>query len=380
MPDEARILVTGGAGFIGSHFVRRALGAGWSVVNLDALTYAGNPASLRDVEDDAGYCFHHGNICDAELVARLLAEHQPCALINFAAESHVDRSIERPGDFIETNVVGTQRLLQCAVSYWEGLPEARRSAFRYVQVSTDEVYGSIDEGQASEETRYAPNSPYAASKAAGDHLVRAFHRTYGLPALATCCTNNYGPNQFPEKLIPLTILKARAGEAIPIYGDGLNRRDWIHVFDHCDALLGLIEAGRPGRSYNIGADNELGNLELVEAICDLLEASEPSPRGRQYRDLLTFVPDRPGHDRRYALSSARIKGELDWGPRIAFEAGLKDTVAWYLENQAWIDEVRQRHRRRVSARWLSARRSRDRATAGTGIRPGACPAELRRPC
>jgi dTDP-glucose 4,6-dehydratase len=274
MPDEARILVTGGAGFIGSHFVRRALGAGWAVVNLDALTYAGNPASLRDVEDDAGYCFHHGNICDAELVARLLAEHQPCALINFAAESHVDRSIERPGDFIETNVVGTQRLLQCAVSYWEGLPEARRAAFRYIQVSTDEVYGSIEEGQACEETRYAPNSPYAASKAAGDHLVRAFHRTYGLPALATCCTNNYGPNQFPEKLIPLTILKARAGESIPIYGDGLNRRDWIHVFDHCEALLSLLDAGRPGESYNIGADNELANLDHS------VGADQPRPSSR----------------------------------------------------------------------------------------------------
>ena len=336
------MLVTGGAGFIGSHFVGRALHAGWAVVNLDALTYAGNPASLRDVEGDAGYSFQHGNICDAGLVARLLSEHRPRVLVNFAAESHVDRSIERPGDFIETNVVGTQRLLQCAVSYWEGLPAPQQAAFRYLQVSTDEVYGSIGSGQATEDSRYAPNSPYAASKAAGDHLVRAFHKTYGLPALVTCCTNNYGPRQFPEKLIPLTILKIRAGEPIPIYGDGRNRRDWIHVLDHCDALLRLVEAGRAGRNYNIGSDNELSNLELVEAICDLMEQAVPPPKGGGYRDLMTFVPDRPGHDRRYALSSERIRGELDWRPKVAFDTGLAEVVSWYLENQTWVDEVRRR--------------------------------------
>ncbi len=342
MPSEPCVLVTGGAGFIGSHFVRRALRAGWTVVNLDALTYAGNLTSLEDVDGASGYSFHHGNICDTELVAQLFRTYAPLAVVNFAAESHVDRSIEQPSDFVETNVVGCQRLLQSATSYWEGLPTRRKARFRFLQVSTDEVYGSIETGQATEESSYAPNSPYAASKAAADHLVRAFYKTFGLPTLVTCCTNNFGPNQFPEKLIPLTILKIRGGESIPIYGDGGNRRDWIHVFDHCDALLQILEAGQPGRRYNIGADNELANLELVHRICALIEVMAPSPSAARQSDLLTFVPDRPGHDRRYAVSSQRISRELSWHPKVLFETGLKDTVAWYLENQKWVEDIRQR--------------------------------------
>lgn len=345
MSHQIPILVTGGAGFIGSNFVRRALARGHGVVNLDALTYAGNLASLADLEGHPGHHFHHGNICDSELVCRLLVRHEPRAVINFAAESHVDRSIERPGDFIETNVVGTERLLSCVMAHWEGLAPARRAGFRYIQVSTDEVYGSIARGRASEESPFAPNSPYAASKAAGDHLVRAFHRTYGLPAIITNSSNNYGPFQFPEKLIPLVIQKARRGEPIPLYGDGLQRRDWIHVEDHCDALLQVLEAGLPGRTYNIGGDTERSNLEVVKEVCRHLDSLAAGPGAQPYESLIAFVQDRPGHDRRYALSSERLKTELAWRPRVAFAAGLRQTVSWYLDNRSWIEEIRERRYR-----------------------------------
>lgn len=340
MSSKSPIVVTGGAGFIGSNFVHCALHAGQHVVNLDALTYAGNLASLSDVDGHPRYVFHHGNICDGRLVRDILKRHRPWAIVNFAAESHVDRSIEQPSAFIETNVVGTQRLLQCAVAYWEDLsPDAKRS-FRFVQISTDEVFGSIESGQATEVSPYAPNSPYAASKAAGDHLVRAFHRTYHLPTITTYCTNNYGPYQFPEKLIPLVILKACAAEAIPVYGDGQHRRDWIHVRDHCEAVLHILEGSPSGQIYNIGAGNECSNLEIVQEICRLLEDRAPAPPERPYRSLISFVPDRPGHDRRYALSCARLEGELGWRPRISLAEGLRETVAWYMENQAWIETIR----------------------------------------
>ena len=338
---KSLILVTGGAGFIGSNFIRRALGSGWSVVNLDALTYAGNLRSLADVEDHPDCQFHHGNICDGEFISDLLSRYRPRAVINFAAESHVDRSIERPGAFIETNVLGTQCLLTCALTYWQGLSAKQQHAFRYLQVSTDEVYGSIEAGHASEETPYAPNSPYAASKAGGDHLTRAFHVTFGLPTITTCSSNNYGPFQFLEKLIPLAILKAQLDEPIPVYGDGQQTRDWIHVFDNCDALSRVIDEGQPGQTYNIGGSNEWTNLELVREICRLLYSVAPSPHGRPFHTLITFVSDRPGHDRRYALSSERIRRELGWRPKVDFARGLSETIAWYLENSVWVDEIRQ---------------------------------------
>jgi dTDP-glucose 4,6-dehydratase len=341
MSGTSPLLVTGGAGFIGSNFVRRAIDAGWFVVNLDALTYAGNLRSLVDAEDSPNYQFQHGNICDGELVYGLLSRVRPRAVINFAAESHVDRSIERPGAFIETNVLGTQRLLTYVLAYWQGLSAEEQYAFRYLQVSTDEVYGSISVGHASEETPYAPNSPYAASKAGGDHLTRAFHVTYGLPTITTCSSNNYGPYQFPEKLIPLAILKAQSDEPIPIYGDGQQTRDWIHVFDNCDALLGLVDEGQPGRTYNIGGSNERTNLELVREICRRLERIAPSPLGRPFDALISFVSDRPGHDRRYALSSERLQRELGWRPKIDFAKGLSETISWYLENSVWVDDIRQ---------------------------------------
>lgn len=341
MFSKSPIVVTGGAGFIGSNFVRCALRAGLRVVNLDALTYAGNLASLADVDADPNHDFHHVNICDTKRVCELLTCYQPKAILNFAAESHVDRSIERPGDFIQTNVVGTQRLLECALAYWDGLPPQAKMSFRYVQISTDEVFGSIESGQASEASPYAPNSPYAASKAAGDHLVRAFHRTYGLPAITTCSTNNYGPYQFPEKLIPLVILKAFAGEAIPLYGNGMQRRDWIHVLDHCSAILSILDRGRPGQAYNIGAGNERSNLEIVQEVCQALEERVPAPQGRPYWSLISFVPDRPGHDRRYALSCQRLENELGWRPRIALAEGLLETIAWYLENRSWVETIRR---------------------------------------
>ncbi len=336
------ILVTGGAGFIGSNFVRAALASDPSlrIVNLDALTYAGNRESLRDVDADLRHVFVHGDIGDRTLVARLMGEFQPDAVVNFAAESHVDRSIDGPAAFVSTNVVGTLGLLECARDFWRELAEPARAAFRFLHVSTDEVYGSLGaEGRFLETTPYAPNSPYAASKAASDHLVRAFHHTYGLPVLTTNCSNNYGPYQFPEKLVPLVIAKALAGESLPVYGDGRNVRDWLFVNDHCRAILRVLADGRPGEVYNIGGDAERENIEVVRTICRLLDARTPLPSGAARESLITYVADRPGHDRRYAIDAGKIASELGWRPEVAFEDGIAATVDWYLDHSEWTAHV-----------------------------------------
>ena len=338
-------LVTGGAGFIGGNFVLDAVGRGIKVVNLDALTYAGNLDTLSSLDGDASHVFVHGDIGDATLVARLLREHQPDAVINFAAESHVDRSIDGPAEFVQTNVVGTLSLLEQVRDYWKSLDGARAADFRFLHVSTDEVYGTLGAGGLfSEETPYAPNSPYAASKAAADHLVRAYFHTYGLPVLVTNCSNNYGPYQFPEKLIPLMLLNALEGKPLPIYGDGGNVRDWLHVEDHCAGILLVLAKGRPGEKYNIGGGNERTNLEIVDRVCDAVEAmipasTNPALKGGGYRDLKTFVPDRPGHDRRYAIDATRIRRELGWAPRHTFEQGLGATALWYFEHREWCEQV-----------------------------------------
>ncbi len=339
------LLVTGGAGFIGSNFVHRALGDdSLRVVTLDKLTYAGNLANLAAVLDHPRHRFVRGDICDAELVATLLREHQVDAVLNFAAESHVDRSIDAADDFVRTNVVGTQVLLDASRRYVAR--EAKGRSFRYLQVSTDEVFGSLGEtGAFRETTPFAPNSPYAASKAAADHLVRAWGHTHGLPVLTTHCSNNYGPYQFPEKLIPLMLLNALEGKALPVYGDGLNVRDWLYVEDHCDALLAVLRGGRPGETYNIGGNAERTNLALVHTLCDLLDELAPSPDGPRRR-LVTFVADRPGHDRRYAIDASKIRDELGWRPSRAFDDGLAATVRWYLSNRAWCDDIHQRAYRR----------------------------------
>ncbi len=333
-------LVTGGAGFIGGNFVLDAVASGVRVVTLDALTYAGNLDTLSALDGHPGHAFVKGDIGDRALVARLLAEHRPDAIINFAAESHVDRSIDGPAAFIQTNVVGTLALLECARDYWKSLGGAARDGFRFLHVSTDEVYGSLgDEGKFSETTPYAPNSPYSASKAASDHLVRAFHHTYGLPVLTTNCSNNYGPFQFPEKLIPLVILKALNGEPLPVYGDGRNVRDWLYVKDHCAAIRRVLEAGRVGETYNVGGDAERQNIEVVKAICALLDARRPRADGQPRESQITFVRDRPGHDRRYAIDASKLKGELGWAPTVSFEQGLAATVDWYLDNPGWVARV-----------------------------------------
>lgn len=333
-------LVTGGAGFIGGNFVLDAVAAGNKVVNLDALTYAGNLDTLKPLEGHLHHVFVQGDIGDHELVAKLLAEHQPDAILNFAAESHVDRSIDGPAAFVQTNVVGTLALLECARDYWRGLPEERRDAFRFLHVSTDEVYGSLgDTGLFTETTPYAPNSPYSASKAASDHLVRAFHHTWGLPVLTTNCSNNYGPHQFPEKLIPLVIAKAVAGEPIPVYGDGGNVRDWLYVADHCSAITRVLEAGRVGEVYNIGGNAERRNLEVVEAICHLLDERRPRTDGQPHAHQITLVRDRPGHDRRYAIDAGKIRDELGWTPAMSYEEGLAATVDWYLANTDWTQRI-----------------------------------------
>ena len=333
-------LVTGGAGFIGGNFVLDAVRQGFRIVNLDALTYAGNRDTLAAIDGDPNHIFVHGDIGDRALVASLLAEHRPQAIVNFAAESHVDRSIDGPAAFVQTNVVGTLALLECARDYWRALDAAEQSAFRFLHVSTDEVYGSLgDSGAFSEDTAYAPNSPYAASKAASDHLVRAFRHTYGLPTLTTNCSNNYGPFQFPEKLIPLIIQKALAGEALPVYGDGRNVRDWLHVRDHCAAIHVVLQAGRIGETYNIGGDAERENIQVVRAICTLLDARRPLADGRARESLIAFVKDRPGHDRRYAIDAGKLKRELDWAPTLEFEQGIAQTVDWYLDNDAWVKRV-----------------------------------------
>jgi len=333
-------LVTGGAGFIGGNFVLEAVQQGIRVINLDALTYAGNLDTLAPLDGNPDHLFVHGDIGDAALVARLLAEHQPSAVINFAAESHVDRSIDGPAAFVQTNVVGTLSLLEQVRDYWKALEPAANAAFRFLHVSTDEVYGSLGEtGRFTEQTPFAPNSPYSASKAASDHLVRAFHHTYGLPVLTTNCSNNYGPYQFPEKLIPLVIAKALAGEPLPVYGDGLNVRDWLFVSDHCAAIRRVLDDGRVGETYNVGGDAERNNLVVVKTICALLDARLPLADGRARELLITFVKDRPGHDRRYAIDASRLQGELGWLPTVTFEQGMARTVDWYLANQPWVRRV-----------------------------------------
>ena len=333
-------LVTGGAGFIGGNFVLDAVRRGIKVVNLDALTYAGNLDTLTPLQDDANHVFVHGDIGDAALVKALLAEHRPDAVINFAAESHVDRSIDGPAAFVQTNVVGTLSLLEQVRDYWRSLEGDSASAFRFLHVSTDEVYGSLgDTGKFTETTPFAPNSPYSASKAASDHLVRAFHHTYGLPVLTTNCSNNYGPYQFPEKLIPLVIAKALAGEPLPVYGDGRNVRDWLFVEDHCSAIRRVLEAGDVGETYNVGGDAERQNLQVVHTLCALLDDRRPLPDGRRRESLITFVKDRPGHDRRYAIDASKLKDALGWAPAVTFEEGMARTVDWYLDNQPWVDRV-----------------------------------------
>jgi len=333
-------LVTGGAGFIGGNFVLDAVWSGVRVVNLDALTYAGNLDTLASLERHPGHVFVKGDIGDGALVASLLREHRPDAVINLAAESHVDRSIDGPAAFVQTNVVGTLALLEATRDYWRALDAPTRDAFRFLHVSTDEVYGTLGEtGKFTEQTPYAPNSPYSASKAASDHLVRAFHHTYGLPVLTTNCSNNYGPYQFPEKLIPLVIAKALAGEPLPVYGDGLNVRDWLYVGDHCSAIRRVLEAGRVGETYNVGGDAERTNIAVVKAICALLDARRPLADGRARESLITYVTDRPGHDRRYAIDSSKLQRELGWAPTVTFEQGLARTIDWYLDNQPWVQRV-----------------------------------------
>jgi dTDP-glucose 4,6-dehydratase len=335
-------MVTGGAGFIGGNFVLGLLAqdADLRVVNLDALTYAGNRDTLAPLDGDDRHVFIHGDIGDRHLVARLLAEHRPEAIVNFAAESHVDRSIDGPAAFVQTNVVGTLGLLECARDYWKGLEGADRDGFRFLHVSTDEVYGSLGAtGRFTETTPYAPNSPYSASKAASDHLVRAFHHTYGLPVLTTNCSNNYGPFQFPEKLVPLVIQKALAGEPLPVYGDGRNVRDWLYVGDHCSAIRAVLERGRVGEVYNVGGDAERENIAVVRTLCALLDQRRPRSDGRDYAAQITFVGDRPGHDRRYAIDSGKLQAELGWRPAESFESGIARTVDWYLDNQAWCRRV-----------------------------------------
>jgi dTDP-glucose 4,6-dehydratase len=340
MPNT--ILVTGGAGFIGSNFILQQLGtdAATSLVNLDKLTYAGNLRNLEAVATDRRYEFVHGDIGDRSAVRRLLEQHQPSAIVHFAAESHVDRSIRGPDDFIRTNVDGTFSLLEEVRAYWTGLSGDAATRFRFLHVSTDEVYGSLGPRDApfSETTAYAPNSPYSASKAASDHLVRAYHHTYGLPTLTTNCSNNYGRFQFPEKLIPLMILNARDGKPLPVYGDGQNVRDWIYVADHCDAVALVLARGTPGETYNIGGWNEKPNLEIVHAVCDIVDEMAPRTGGSR-RELITFVKDRPGHDRRYAMDARKIVRELGWRPKETFETGIRKTIRWYLENEEWVKDV-----------------------------------------
>jgi dTDP-glucose 4,6-dehydratase len=339
---KSMILVTGGAGFIGGNFVLNWLAQqDEPVVNLDKLTYAGNLLTLKSLQNDPRHVFVRGDIGDRALVDSLLAQHRPRAVVNFAAESHVDRSIHGPGDFIQTNVVGTFSLLEAVRGYWQGLPQAEQQAFRFLHVSTDEVYGTLlpDDPPFAETNRYLPNSPYSASKAASDHLVRAWHHTYGLPVLTTNCSNNYGPYHFPEKLIPLVLLKALDGKPLPVYGDGQQVRDWLYVGDHCSAIRRVLEAGQPGETYNVGGWNEMTNLAVVQTLCGLLDRLRPRSDGASYADQITFVADRPGHDRRYAIDARRIERELGWKPAETFETGIGKTVRWYLDNPDWIASV-----------------------------------------
>jgi len=339
---QKTILVTGGSGFIGSNFILQWMQQeGTPVVNLDKLTYAGNPRNLLQVSSDSRYSFTQGDVCDRELLRKLFELHQPRAVVHFAAESHVDRSIHGPDDFVRTNVYGTFCLLEGARAYCEALGEHERNSFRFLHVSTDEVYGSLGphDPPFCETTPYAPNSPYSASKAGSDHLVRAYYHTYGLPTLTTNCSNNYGPYQFPEKLIPLVLLNARAGKPLPVYGDGQNVRDWVFVADHCEAVRTVLAKGRVGETYNIGGRSEKRNIEIVETICAILDQSCPGDPTVPHRKLISFVKDRPGHDRRYAIDARKIERELGWKPRESFETGMRKTIEWYLKNEDWVREV-----------------------------------------
>ena len=337
------ILITGGAGFIGSNFVldwlkdRKAEG----IVNLDKLSYAGNLATLDSLKSDPRHIFVHGDIGDNELVTKLLNEHEPRAIVNFAAESHVDRSIHTPAEFVQTNIVGTFNLLECGRAYWNALDESKKAAFRFHHVSTDEVYGSLSSNEPAftETNPYEPNSPYSASKAASDHLVRAWFHTYGFPVITTNCSNNYGPYHFPEKLIPLVILNAINGKSLPIYGDGQQIRDWLYVGDHCSAIREVLAKGELGETYNIGGWNEKANIEVVKTICSILDGLKPRADGKSYAEQITFVKDRPGHDRRYAIDASKLKRELGWSPFETFDTGIKKTVQWYLDNPVWIEGV-----------------------------------------
>jgi len=336
------ILVTGGAGFIGSNFVLDWLGqSSEPVLNLDKLTYAGNLQNLTSLDGNPGHIFVHGDIGDSELISAILRKHQPRAVLNFAAESHVDRSIHGPEEFIETNIVGTFRLLEEVRAYWGQLEGEAKQSFRFLHVSTDEVYGSLskEDPAFTETNRYEPNSPYSASKAASDHLVRAYHHTYGLPVLTTNCSNNYGPYHFPEKLIPLMIVNALAGKSLPVYGDGQQIRDWLYVKDHCSAIRRALEAGRVGETYNVGGWNEMPNLDIVHTVCSLLNELRPRADGKSYAEQITYVKDRPGHDRRYAIDASKMERELGWKPAETFETGIRKTAQWYLDNPEWVSHV-----------------------------------------
>ncbi len=336
------ILVTGGAGFIGANFVLDWIAnSDEPVVNLDKLTYAGNLETLASLKNDPKHIFVQGDIGDSALIDRLLAEHKPRAVVNFAAESHVDRSIHGPEDFVQTNVLGTFRLLESVRGFWSALPADQKSAFRFLHVSTDEVYGSLSKTDPAftEENKYEPNSPYSASKAASDHLVRAWHHTYGLPVLTTNCSNNYGPFHFPEKLIPLMIVNALAGKPLPVYGDGMQVRDWLYVKDHCSAIRRVLEAGRLGETYNVGGWNEKPNIEIVNTVCALLDELRPKTDGKPYKEQITYVTDRPGHDRRYAIDARKLEAELGWKPAETFDTGIRKTVEWYLANSEWVRNV-----------------------------------------
>jgi dTDP-glucose 4,6-dehydratase len=335
------LLITGGAGFIGGNFVRMMLKEkNTRIINIDKLTYAGNMESLQDIADNERYIFIKGSINDRKLVSELLEKYKPNAVVNFAAESHVDRSIDGPGDFIQTNIVGTFELLEAVQAYWSSLENSCKEKLRFLHVSTDEVYGSLGAtGYFTEKTQYAPNSPYSASKAASDHLVRAYYHTYGLPVLTTNCSNNYGPYQFPEKLIPLVISNALAGKELPVYGTGQNIRDWLFVIDHCSAIYTVLEKGQVGEVYNIGGNNEKNNLEVVHTVCDILDELMPREDSKSYRDQITFVKDRPGHDMRYAIDSTKIQTELGWKPQETFGTGIRKTIKWYLNNQEWCQRV-----------------------------------------
>lgn len=336
-----RVMITGGAGFIGSALARRLVAGGRKVLVYDALTYAAPPGALATIQSDPAFAFVQGDVCDGPAVHRALAEFRPDVVAHLAAETHVDRSIADPGAFIQANVLGTYQLLEATRNYWSALGSADQNGFRFLHVSTDEVYGSLDENGSpfTEQTPYAPNSPYSASKAASDHFVRAYHQTYGLPVLTSNCSNNYGPRQFPEKLIPLIIHHAFTGKPLPLYGDGLQRRDWLYVSDHCDAIRRMLEAGTPGATYNVGGWNEMTNLELVRGLCGLLDELRPRADGRPYADQITHVPDRAGHDRRYAVDASRLQRELGWMPAETFESGIRKTVQWYLHETQWVANV-----------------------------------------